>query len=60
MEELMKKFAHLDEATRRRIKNFVSSKGLISEKNKRDYNRIMQNLEHQIHKILREGAHQIG
>ena len=56
MEELLKKYEHLDDATKRKIKTFVSSKGLTASNNSVHYKQNLENLENQIDAMLKENA----
>lgn len=54
MEELLKKYDHLDEKVKKRIKNYVKSKNLQSSRSLKDYKNILRSLESQINQIILE------
>lgn len=55
MEELMKKYDHLSEEMKRRIKTFIASKGIVDPRNSDQFKRMMINLERKINTMIQLG-----
>lgn len=55
MDELMKKYEHLNEEMKRRIKSFISSKGIMDIKSPNMVKRKFMNLEKQIDAMIQMG-----
>lgn len=55
MDELMKKYEHLNEEMKRRIKSFISSKGIMDTNSPNMFKRKLMNLEKQIEALIQMG-----